>query len=174
MALPTQKITTNAKTLVTTSGSSLLLANNHASSDVTVDLYITNQIDDKTTTGVRVNLSAGYGPSRGASQQVIVDTVTATNDMFLNERVYDANGIFIGTATTVGSTLLTFSGGIVASLSDDDFLFTGTRYYILNNVVIPNGSSLKLEPGDWVFDDEEYKLYILSNSSDGNIDLIAT
>jgi len=180
MALSTQKITTNAKTVVTTTAgvfTSAMLANNHASSDVTIDLYLTSQLgSDITDTDTNVNFGSGYATTTN-NQVIVVDNggTAGTSDMFLQERVYLSTGAFVGTCTTFTSaTSITFKEGIETALTNDDSLYTGTRYYILNNVVIPNGSSLKLDGDEFSIDNNRYKMYILSNSSTGNIDIITT
>ena len=178
MASYTQKITGNTKTEVNgTIGShkSLLLANNHSSSSVTVDLYITSQSSSKITdTDSDVNLSAGY-IATASSQVIVIDNggTAGTSDIFLNDKVWKSDGTLIGTCTTFGgATSLTFSSGLEVALTNNDDLYTGTRFYILNNVVIPNGATLKLEANEFNFHPSTYKIYILSNSSDGNIDII--
>ena len=63
------------------------------------------------------------------------------------------------------------SGAVVIDLYiqnvDDD-----TIYYILNNVSIPNGTTLFLERSDIVYDNINYDLYILSDSSGGDLSII--
>ena len=41
-----------------------------------------------------------------------------------------------------------------------DAIFVGTDYYLLNNVEIPNGVTLKLSGDEFNFDRTQYKLYI--------------
>ena len=77
-----QKLTGNTKTeingLVGRHGS-MLLVNNHASSNVTIDLYIASQTKDAITdTSVDVNLSAGYAKTT-SSQAIVVDGGTFTD-----------------------------------------------------------------------------------------------
>ena len=67
---------------------------------------------------------------------------------------------------------MTFGGGLEKALTNNDSLYTGTKFYILNNVVIPNGASLKLESNEFQFNSDSYKMYIISDSSSGNIDII--
>ena len=246
MAYPyAQKLTGNTKTeingLVGRHGS-MLLVNNHASSSVTIDLYIASQTKDAITdTSVDVNLSAGYAKTT-SSQAIVVDGGTftdatcdynndptiahddddgkitanslvsgtgipdgayvasvtsdtafelsasttggsvtngtlsfilASDDVFLNEKIWKSDGTFIGTCTAVGGSAgMTFGGGLEKALTNNDSLYTGTKFYILNNVVIPNGASLKLESNEFQFNSDSYKMYIISDSSSGNIDII--
>ena len=65
-----------------------------------------------------------------------------------------------------------FGGGLEQILANNDDLYVGTRYYILSNVIIPNGSTLVLDNSDFEFDSRLYNLYIISDSSDGDIDVI--
>ena len=89
-------------------------------------------------------------------------------DIFLNEKVWLSNGTLIGTCTAVGSTTaITFGDGIVYPLTDNDDLYTGARFHILNNVVIPNGASLRLDGEDINFHSDNYKLYVNMNQTDG-------
>lgn len=181
MAFYTQKIIGNTKTEITSPHNvydSMIFTNIDASAAVSIDLYVTEQDGTKLrqaaayegTTPTKVNLAAGYAITSD-SQAVIVDTTTATNDIFLNEKVFKSDGTFVGTATTVGGLLLTFSGGLKTALANNDDLYTGARFYILNNVVIPNGASLKLGADDIFFDTNAYTLYIISGDADGQIDI---
>jgi len=93
--------------------------------------------------------------------------------MLLNEKVYRNNGVFFGTCTTFDSTvLLTFSGGLVNTIANNDILFTGTRYTILNAVEIPANTALQLHPEDFEFDVDSYNMYIDSSNASGLIDII--
>ena len=159
---------------------SLTLTNKHATADVTVDLYLV----DQTGTALRqaaayeydaspteVNLAAGYAITTD-SLAIVVSTEDATDDIFLNEKVWLSNGTLIGTCTAVGSTTaMTFGGGIVYPLADDDDLYTGARFHILNNVVMPNGTSLRLDEEDINFHSDNYKLYVNMDQTDG-LDII--
>ena len=173
-----QKITTGDKTAVTfgyNNYRSMTFTNNHASGDITIDLYVTSQVGtDITDTDSEVNNGAGYAVTT-ASQAIAITNggTAATSDMFLNERVYKSDGEFFGICTVFGSaTGITFGGGIVKAMVDDDDLYTGTRYHVLNNVKIPNGASLKLTPDEFNFDNNNYTMYIDSDRASGNIDII--
>jgi len=174
----TTKISGNTKTQITTDYStydSLVITNSHATADITVDLYVTSQLStDITTTGV---YAAETEAASTSSVALTVDNGSGsasagTSDMFLNEQVWKSDGTLFGTCTTFNSTiLLTFSGGLSNAITDNDILFTGTRYYILNNVVIPNGTSLKLEKDEINFNNISYYLYVKSDNSDGGLDM---
>jgi len=182
MAFYTQKIIDNTKTEIVSPYSvydSMILTNIDASADVSVDLYVTEQNGVKlrqsaayeATTPTKVNLVAGY-PTTSSSQAIIVDTETATDDIFLNEKVFKGDGTFVGTATTVSGLLLTFSGGLKTVLANNNDLYTGARFYMLKNVIIPNGTSLKLNADEIFFDNIAYTLYIVSGDADGQIDIM--
>ena len=49
---------------------------------------------------------------------------------------------------------------------------TNTSYYILNNIVMPNGSTLLLDSSYLKFDRSMYKLYIKLSASDSAVDII--
>tara|TARA_R110002020_G_scaffold438522_1_gene648960 strand:- start:187 stop:738 length:552 start_codon:yes stop_codon:yes gene_type:complete len=175
----TQKISTTNKTQVTYSYndySSMTFVNTHATAAVTIDLYVTSQMTtDVTTTGV---YAAETEAASTSSTQLTIDNGSGsasagTSDMFLNERVYKSDGTLFGVCTTFDSTvLLTFSGGLKNAITDNDILFTGTNYHILNNVEIPNGASLKLSSDEFNFDNNNYNLYINSSSATGDIDIL--
>jgi len=159
---------------------SLTLTNKHATADVTLDLYLVDQTGtalrqsanyEYDATPTEVNLAAGYAVTSN-SLTIVVSTEDATNDIFLNENVWLSDGTLVGTCTAVGSTTsMTFSGGIVYPLADDDDLYTGARFHVLNNVVIPNGTSLKLDDEDINFHSDNYKLYVNMDQTDG-LDII--
>ena len=46
------------------------------------------------------------------------------------------------------------------------------EYHVLNNVKIPNGASLKLTQDEFNFDNNNYSMYIDSDTATGNIDII--
>jgi len=176
----TQKILTGDKTIVEfayNNYSSMTFSNSHASTGITMDLYITSQVGTKITdTASQVNYapSAGY-PVTTSSQAIVIDyTVTAsTSDMFLNEQVWKSDGNLIGTCTAWASaTGITFGGGLVRALVDDDDLYTGTRYYILRNVKLGKGSAFKLTADEFNFDNTNYTMYINSDQTLGGIDII--
>jgi len=171
----TQKISSGDKTQVTfnyNDYSSIILTNT-ATTTTTIDLYVTSQIGtDITDTGTNVNNGSGYSAT-SVSQAIVVDATAATSDAFLNEQVWKSDGTLFGTCTTfTDGTHLTFGGGLIRAMVDDDSLYTGTRYYLLKNVEIPKGTSLKLEKDEFNFNNEDYNLYIDSDDSSGEIDII--
>ena len=177
MAFNTQKITTTNKTLITFDvhrHDSIILTNSHATDAVTLDLYITSQLGtDITNTGV---LAQEIEVASTSSVTLNVDTVAPTDDAFLNERVYDSSGNFFGIATTITDAspdTITFSGGIERQIDNNTALYTGTRYLILNNVKIPNGTSLKLTKDEFNVSSTNFSMYINTDSSSGGIDIIA-
>lgn len=154
---------------------SMVFTNTHATAAITIDLYVTSQV------GTDITATLVYSAETVAATTVS-DTVTidngvgsasvAANDAFLNERVYKSDGTFFGECTTVTTTLLTFSGGLAKGITDNDILYTGTRYHVLNNVKIPNGVSLKLTQDEFDFDNNNYTMYIDSDDAAGYIDII--
>ena len=173
-----QTLTASTKTKINierSNYSSCLVTNMHSSA-VTLDLYLAAQVGgvrgrdrgDLYPTLTRVNNGSGYAATTGAVD-VVVDGTTATDDLFLNERVYNyVSGVFIGTCTAVGSgTSLTFGGGIEIALTDDDALATGKRYNLLKSLSIPTASTLKLESDEISFDNSIFDLYAVSNHAQG-------
>ena len=176
MAFSTQSITSAAtNTVITfTDCDSTVIANTHATASTTVDLWISGTAStDVVATGTLVNLASGiqgYAVTT-SSQAIVVDGDSATAAEFLNERVYKSDGTFIGKCTAVGSTTgITFGGGIETNIANNDNLYVGNRYYLLNNVVIPNGASLKLEGDEVNFNTNNYVL--LATTSVVGIDII--
>jgi len=177
MTFEVQKIETTNKTLIDcpiNNYESITFTNTHATLGVIIDLYITSQVGtDITKTPVVAAVSRGQSTS---SVTLNVDTAAPTDDVFLNERVYKFGGSLFGVATATdvvaNPDTITFSGGLERAINDNDILHIGTRYYILNNVKIPNGASLKLNSDDFNFDSESYNLYINSSTATGDIDII--
>ena len=172
-----QTLTSNTKTKINierSNYSSCLITNMHSAA-VTLDLYLASQVGtDITSTTV---LAAETEAASTSSVTLTVDTVSATDDAFLNERVYvvknDASATpgrvdFVGTCTTVVSTtVLRFSGGLEKAITDNDILYTGTRYNFLKTLSIPTASTLKLESDEISFDNSTYDLYAVSGHSSG-------
>ena len=176
MAFSTQSITSaDTNTVITfTDCDSAVIANTHATGGSAVDLWISGTAStDVVATGTLVNLASGiqgYAVTT-SSQAIVVDGDSATEAEFLNERVYKSDGTFVGVCTAVGSTTgMTFGGGIEANLANNDDLYVGNRYYLLNNTAIPNGTSLKLEGDEVNFDTDNYIL--LATTSVVGIDII--
>ena len=177
VAFNTQNITGTAKTTITVaSGSfdSLLLASVSASTDAVVNLYLASQVGTAIT-ATDVVAAENQVVSTG-SVTLVVDNGSgsasdAANDEFLNERVYKSDGTFFGVCTTVDSTEeITFSGGVENTITNNDILYTGSRYHILKAVQIEVGTTLKLEPDELNFDNDNYTLYITLTA--GSIDII--
>jgi len=179
MGFEVQKITSLAKTEITcpvNNYKSIVFTNTSDVADNTIDLFLVDQ------SGADIKATAVYAAETEAqstsSVTLTVDNGSgsasvAADDGFLNERVYKSDGNFLGTCTTVTSTtVLVFSGGLTRDITDNDILHTGTRYSILNNVVIPPGVSLKLTSDEFNFNNEKFNLYIRSDNSNGLIDII--
>ena len=176
MPFSTQSITSaDTNTVITfTDCDSAVIANTHATGGSAVDLWISGTAStDVVATGTLVNLASGiqgYAVTT-SSQAIVVDGDSATAAEFLNERVYKSDGTFVGVCTAVGSTTgMTFGGGIEANLANNDDLYVGNRYYLLNNIAIPNGTSLKLEGDEVNFNTNNYVL--LATTSVVGIDII--
>ena len=175
MAFQTQKITTTNKTLITFdvhNHNSIIFTNSHATDAVTIDLYATSRLGtDITNTTVVADETEVASTD---SVTLTVDTVDATDDIFLNEQVFKSNGALFGICTSVtNTTTIVFSGGIEREITNGYVLYTGTRYYILRNVKIPKGVSLKLNKDEFTQSSTNFDMYINTNSSTGGIDIIA-
>jgi hypothetical protein len=172
-----QKITTTNKTAVSfgNNNGSMIFTNNHATDAVTIDLYATSQLgSDITTTGV---YAAETEVASSSSVTLTIDNGSGsasagTSDMLLDERVYKSDGNLFGVCSTFTSTVaIIFATGLANAITDNDILYTGTRYYFLNNVKIPNGTSLKLTADEFSMDLTKYNMYINTDSSTGGIDI---
>ena len=47
-----------------------------------------------------------------------------------------------------------------------------TTFYLLNNVVIPNGVTLRLDGGEFTYDKLTYNLFIILSAADSVVDVI--
>ena len=174
----TQKITSGDKTQVTYSYNnyrSMTFTNTHSSA-VSISLYITSQLgSDITTTGV---YAAETETASSSSVTLTIDNGSGsasagTSDMFLNERVYKSDGTLFGVCSTFTSTVaIIFATGLTNAITNNDILFTGTRYTMLNAVEIPANTALQLHPEDFNFNTNNYNLYIDSSNASGLIDII--
>ena len=164
-----QNITGTAKVLVNTTGGNFDSLSLASISAARVNLYYASQVGtDITSTTV---LAAETEAASGSSVTLTVDTVDATADVFLNEKVYKSDGTLFGTCTAVNSTTeIVFGGGLSSAITNNDVLYTGTRYYILNNVVVNDQQTLILDSNDVSFNSIDYSLYITLLT--GSIDLI--
>ena len=179
MAFNTQNVTGTAKTTVTlvdrSKFESLSLASVHSGDAAVVDLYVAG-VDGTNITDTGTNMNQATSPQtiRATTDEVavIVDGTTATDDLFLNEKVYKSDGTLFGTCTAVASgTSLQFSGGLEQFITNNDDLYTGTRVYLLKNVVVPLGVTLMLEAGDINFNTNTHTLWIKLEG--GSIDIMA-
>ena len=167
----TQTLTGSTKTKINTTNSnysSCLIANTHSDSAVTVKLVLISQVGtDITDTGTNLNNGSGYAVTE-SSQAVTVDGTAATADVFDGERVYKSDGSLFGVCTARNSnTQITFGNGLEQAFVDDDDLYTGTRYTLLNAISIPANVVLKLESNEISFDDTKYSLYAYSGDGSG-------
>ena len=165
MSLTTQSISAaNTNTVVAFDGcNTAMLTNTHATSDLTIKLWVSGtDSGDISATNTLINNSSGIlGYATGYSAAMTVDGDSATAAEFLNEKLFKSDGTSIGVCSAVGSTTsLTISGGIETMLADNDNLYVGNRYYILNNMVIPNGGTLKLEGDEINFNTDGYILLV--------------
>ena len=143
---------------------SITIANIH-SGTATMDLYLASQSSSSSTTGGGITsttvLAAETEAASTSSVTLTVDTVSATSEVFLNERIYKVDGTFFGTCTAVNSsTEIVFSGGLSSAITDNDILHVGTRYYIFKSLALPVGQMLKLESNEVSFDNRIYSFYI--------------
>ena len=148
--------------------SSCLITNTDTASDVTFSLYLTSQLGtDITNTTV---LAAEGEAVSTSSVTLTVDTVNATDLLFLNERVYKSDGTFFGVCTAVNSTTeIVFGGGLENAITNNDALHVGTIYKLISKMVVPNASTLKLEQDEISFDNTKFDLYALSGDPDGQL-----
>ena len=146
-----QKITGNTKTLINVprgNYSSCMITNTDPSAAVACTLHLTSQIgSDIVDTGTNAN--EGDNAATTSSVTLTVDGTTATSDIFLNEKVYKSDGSLFGTCTAFNSgTEIVFGNGIDQTLANNDDLYVGTRYTILNAISIPANTVLKLDSNE--------------------------
>ena len=182
MPFSTQSITSGAtNTVITFTGcDTAVISNTHATDSTTVDLWISGtastDVARASVGAVYINLASGIaGYATGETGAMVIDNGSgsaspASTAAFLNERVYKTDGTFIGKCTAITTTALTVGGGIEAMVANNDEVYLGNRYYLLNNVVIPNGASLKLEGDEINFDTNNFVL--LATASVAGVDII--
>ena len=182
MPFSTQSITSgDTNTVITFTGcNTAVLTNSHATASMTIDLWISGtastDVARASVGAVYINLASGIaGYATGETGAMVIDNgggsaSPASTAAFLNERVYKTDGTFIGKCTAITTTALTAGGGIETMVANNDEVYLGNRYYLLNNVVIPNGASLKLEGDEINFDTNNFVL--LATASVAGLDLI--
>ena len=175
MAFSTQSITSgDTNTVITFTGcDSAVISNSHATDDILVDLWISGtastDVSAPMASAVYINLASGIaGYATGHTGAMVIDNGSggasaASTAAFLNEKVYKDDGTLIGKCTAITTTALTVGGGIETMLANNNEIYTGNRYYILNNVKVPNGASLRLEGDEINFDTNNYVLMATSN-----------
>ena len=148
---------------------SITICNIHDTDPVAVDLYLTSQVgDDITTTSV---YAAETEAASGSSVTLTVDNGSgsgsaATSDNLDEEQVWKSDGTLFGTCTEVtNNTTLVFSAGLTNTITNNDILYVGTRYYILKGFILPVAQTLKLEGDEVSFDNLRYSLSIKLGSS---------
>tara|TARA_R100001463_G_scaffold87235_1_gene141936 strand:+ start:676 stop:1278 length:603 start_codon:yes stop_codon:yes gene_type:complete len=134
----------------------------------TVELLINSEFGTNITdTGTNANEITNHVTS--SSLTLTVDGTAATDDVFTGEKVYKSDGTLFGTCTARNSgTEIVFGSGISQILADNDDLYTGTRYHLLHNVVIPGGSTLVLEQPELNYDSTLYSLKFRLTSVSGS------
>jgi len=174
MAQHVFKVVNNTKTKIMGAGEgvsrvkSMTLCNVH-SGDVVISLYLASQVGtDITTTAVyaaeaeavsdsSVTLTVDNGSGSGSA---------ATNDNLDEEQVWKSDGTLFGTCTEVtNNTTLVFSAGLTGAIANNDILYVGTRYYIVKDLTLPTGQTLKLEGDEVSFDNLLYSMYITLGGS---------
>ena len=145
-----------------------LISNIDGTADVACTLYLTSQLgSDITSTTV---VAAETEPASSSSVTLTVKTVSATTDVFADERVYKSDGTLFGTCTARNSnTEIVFAGGLESQITNNDVLHTGTRYILFDQITVPAKSTLKLEQDEISFNNAKYDLYCKSGDSDGQL-----
>ena len=146
---------------------SCLITNTHSSA-VTVTLKLVSQVGSDIT-DTTINAAEAEAVST-SSVTLNVDNTVPTNDLVLNEKIYKSDGTFFGVATSwtdATPDTIVFSGGIENAIADDDDLYAGTKYTLLNAVSIPANTVLKLESDEISFDESKYDLHAYSGNSSG-------
>jgi hypothetical protein len=151
----------NSAAEIVGSPKSITVCNIDASGDAcTIDLFISSQSSSHIAdTGTNANETDNHETT--SSVTLTVDGTAATTDIFANEKVYKSDGTLLGTCTARNSnTEIVFGSGISQTIADNQDLYTGARHYILNDVVIPSGSTLVLEQPELNYDSTKFDLRI--------------
>ena len=161
---------------VTSNKSFELSASTTGGSVINGTLTFITDINRASVGAVYINLASGIaGYATGETGAMVIDNGSgsaspASTAAFLNERVYKTDGTFIGKCTAITTTALTVGGGIETMVANNDEVYLGNRYYLLNNVVIPNGASLKLEGDEINFNTNNFVL--MATASVAGLDII--
>ena len=91
------------------------------------------------STGVAVNNGAGYNAT-GSSVAITVDTVSATTQFVVGDRVASSGGTLLGVVTSVDSTTQITLGSLASRLEDDALLYLYGRAAASSSTV---GAALK-------------------------------
>tara|TARA_R100000963_G_C4628449_1_gene94101 strand:+ start:476 stop:1009 length:534 start_codon:yes stop_codon:yes gene_type:complete len=157
-----QSYATAAKHQVTVSYdhyNSLSICNIGASAAVSVDLWITDQNSGTTNSTETFQEAATAGTNRVLTTSASASADIHTN-LFNGEKLWKIDGTLFGTCTGVNSATEIVFTTLESAVAISDAIFVGTDYYLLNNVEIPNGVTLKLSGDEFNFDRTQYKLYI--------------
>ena len=138
---------------------SLSICNIGATAAVSVDLWVTDQNSGTTNSGITFQEAATAGTDRVLTTSASASADVHT-DLFNGEKLWKIDGTLFGSCTGVNSATEIVFTTLENAAAISDAIFVGTDYYLLNNVEIPNGATLKLEGDDFLFDRDGYKLYI--------------
>jgi hypothetical protein len=148
----------------------------HSGDDCKVEVFIASQVgSDITDTGTDSNEADNAITT--SSLTLTVDGTAATTDVFTNEPVFKSDGTLIGTCTARNSnTEIVFGNGISQILENNTSLFTGTRYRLIHDVMIPGGCTLVLQEEELSYDSTVYalKFKLLDVSTSQRVDIKVT
>jgi len=167
-----QSLSGTSKTKINLDYSPSSITLSATSASTVIDLWLTC-IDGKYITDTTINAHEAEAAS-DSSVTLNVDNTVPTNDLVVGERIYKSDSTFFGVATSFADAspdTITFSGGLENAIANNDDLYTGSRFYILESVVIPVGSTLKLDSDEISFSLGEFAMYAKLDS--GSVDLIA-
>ena len=176
-----QKITGTSKTAVVDTGgndiahspSSITLTSVHDSAaavgslwltDITgLDISATDVVAAETEAATRESLTLTVDNGSGSASD-------ASDNEILDERLFKSDGTFFGVCSNVASTTALNFLSLDNQITNNDVLYVGNRYYILEDVTFPLGTTLKLTADEIGFSTYQYRMFI--QLSAGAIDLM--
>ena len=166
-----QNLSGTSKTKINLDYSPSSITLSATSASTVIDLWLTS-IDGKYITDTGTDANESDNAATESSVILTVDGTAATSDTFENEKVWKSDNTLYGTCSSRDlNTQITFATGLEQILANNASLYTGSRFYILESVVIPVGSTLKLDSDEISFSLGEFAMYAKLDA--GSVDLIA-
>ena len=142
------------------------ICNTNDSTDVALDIWLT----DITGTSLRDTSINAHEAEVASNNSVTlnVDNTVPTNDLVLNERIYNSGGKFFGVATAwadASPDTITFGDGLENAIANNDDLYRGKRTILLNDLEVPAKATLVLNTDEINYNPANYALFIQASAA---------